>query len=255
MVVGQRPASGRPRTHDASTTKRVDGFLPSTHGFRFRNAWPDATPVVVVDAGVGTIRLGDANDGLCGGMALAAADLYAAGRRPRAWTTPPAGGSAAFRYFARRLLASWGIPAGPAKFAYWAATPDGDTLFGLRPGLARLTIRDELPRVRAAVDRGRPALLGLVTVRSPTPAQLGNCHIVLAYGYSDDDCRVRVDVYDPNSPRRDDIALALDTSHPGSRTPIEHNVRISRPIRGFFVLPYRKADPAPVAGRPWADRA
>src|SRR6187401_1018617 len=118
----------------------VHGFLPSSHGFRFRNAWPRGTPAFVIETGVGSLRFGDANSGLCGGMALAVADLHAAGRRPRTWTTPPASGTAAFGYLARRLIDSWGIPAGPARFAYWAVTPDQDTVFGLRAGTGRMTI-------------------------------------------------------------------------------------------------------------------
>jgi hypothetical protein len=226
----------------------IDGFLPSSHGFRFRNSWPRGTPAVVIDVGVGTMRLGDANSGLCGGMALAAADLHAAGRHPRRWTTPPAGGTEAFRYLSRRLLASWGVPAGPARFAYWALTPDQDTIFGLRAGLRRLTIRDELPRVEAGIGRGRPVLLGLVTVRSATPAQLAECHIVLAYGCTRTAGRAEVAVYDPNSPGRDDLAIGVDTTDPGGARPLVHNVGLRRPIRGFFVLPYRVADPTPVAG-------
>ena len=93
-------------------------------------------------------------------------------------------------------------------------------------------------------------LLGLVTVRSATPAQLAECHIVLAYGCTRAAGRAEVAVYDPNSPGRDDITIGVDTTDPGGATPLTHNVGLRRPIRGFFVLPYRVADPAPVAGPP-----
>ena len=227
--------------------KTVDGFLPSTHGFRFRNAWPKGTPAIVIDAGVRTIRLGDANSGLCGGMALAAADLYAAGRAPVPWTTPPAGGTVAFRYLSRRLLDSWNVPTGLATFAYWAATPDDDSLFGLRPGVRRMTIRHELPRVRRRIDAGRLVLLGLVTVRSTAPSELARCHIVLAYGWAREGASMTLAVYDPNSPRRDDVTIVIDTTDLDGSTAIQHDVRIRRPIRGVFVLPYQVHDPGPVA--------
>ena len=226
----------------------VHGFLPSSHGFWFRNAWPRGTPTFVVETGVGSLRFGDANSGLCGGMALAVADLHAAGRRPRRWTTPPVSGTDAFRYLTRRLIDSWGIPAGPARFAYWAVTPDHDTVFGLRAGTRRMTIDDELPRIEAGIGRQRPVLLGLVTVRSAAPAQLAKCHIVLAYGCTRTAGVTRIAVYDPNSPRRDDIAIVVATTDGGGPAVISHNVGIRRPIRGVFVLPYRTADPAPVAG-------
>ena len=68
------------------------------------------------------------------------------------------------------------------------------------PGGARMTITDQIPQITAAIDAGRPAALGLVTVRSMNPGDLGRCHQVLAYRYEWDGAYFRLGVYDPNRP-------------------------------------------------------
>jgi hypothetical protein len=178
-------------------------------------------------------------------MALAAADLYRAGRRPAEWTTPPGPDTPAFAYLRSRLLASWDVPAGAARFVSWTAWPDADT-FGLA-GVGRMTVRDQLPKLRIALGAGAVALLGLVTVRTVNPRLIGKNHIVLAYGCETGPTAVTIAVYDPNSPHRDDIRITVDTTTGGGPARITHNVGIRLPIRGLFVLPVPPGDPTPVA--------
>jgi hypothetical protein len=225
----------------------VAAFLPSTHGFQFPNAWPKGTPIVVLPTPVGDLKLGDANSGLCGGMAMAAADLFYANRHPPADSSPPAGGSAQFEYLSSRLFDSWNIPQGPITFAYWAVTLDHDTGFIVdRPGVSHMTISDQIPPLKSMIDQGHPCLLGLVTVRDVT--ELGKCHIVLAYRYETEGSVFTTYVYDPNSPGNDSVFISLDTSSPEHSTPINHTVNIDDPIRGFFVLQYSFKDPSSIAG-------
>jgi hypothetical protein len=219
----------------------VTGFLPSINGFRFANRWPHGTPFVRLPGPI-PITLGDASSGLCGGMALAVADLFHAHRPPPPWTSPPGAGSAGFAYLRARLIDSWDVPWGAARFLSWAMSPDGDTFPGLA-GLGRRTLR-ELPKLRAALDAGAPVLLGLVTVHSFQPAEVAHCHIVLAHGYDAAPSSLTVAVYDPNSPGRDDIRITVDTPTGGKRPRIKHNVGLRRPIRGCFVLPTVPQDPA-----------
>jgi hypothetical protein len=227
------------------TSVAIASFLPSANAFRFPNRWPPGSPLVRLPGPI-AITLGDANSGLCGGMALAVADLFRAHLPPPAWTVAPAVGTPAFAYLRQRLIASWDLPWGAATFATWAMSPDGDTFFGLS-GLGRRTI-DQLPKLRAGLDAGRPVLVGLVTVHTFNPAELGKCHIVLAYGYDAGPTSLTVSVYDPNSPGRDDIRITVDTTTGGDAPRITHNVNVKRPIRGCFVLPTPPGDPTPVAG-------
>ena len=53
----------------------VAGFLPSTHGFAFSNAWP-VTPARRWNLGLVEIGIGNASLGLCGGMVFAARDRF-----------------------------------------------------------------------------------------------------------------------------------------------------------------------------------
>ena len=57
----------------------VPGFLPSTRGFHFANAWPPGPTVRFGPLDPRLIGVGDASTGLCGGMVYTVADLFAAG--------------------------------------------------------------------------------------------------------------------------------------------------------------------------------
>jgi hypothetical protein len=226
-------------------------FLPSTHGLPFANYWPSGTPDLIVHTPIGDVPIGDAHNGLCGGFCFTALDLFDAGRQPPPETTGPATGSPLLTYLTWRLLASWNIPSGVLTYYYWANTPDHDTFFGVRHGVARMTIEDQIPQITASIDQGLPCTLGLVTVYTADPTQLGHCHQVLAYGYDWQGTYFRLRVYDPNSPGNDGVYVGLDTSNPGHTTPIDSNVNISYPIRGFFVAQYGFNDPSSIAGPPW----
>jgi hypothetical protein len=232
---------------------QIPDFLPSTHGLHFSNWWPPGTPDIVVNVPiVGEVAIGDAGNGLCGGMAFTVADLYLGRLRPPPETTPPAGGTPLFDYLVNRLMASFNIPSGVLTYYYWANTPDHDTGVWpvIRSGLARMTVVDQVPQITASIDRGQPAALGLVTVRSLNPGDLGRCHQVLAYGYDWDGPRVQIRVYDPNQPDADNITISLDTSNPAHTTQIDSTVACD-PIRGFFYTDYGYADPSSVAGTSW----
>ena len=60
----------------------VAGFLPTTFGFRFANDFPHVPVRHIGIPGVVSLPIGDASNGLCGGMAFAARDYFEAGRTP-----------------------------------------------------------------------------------------------------------------------------------------------------------------------------
>ena len=97
--------------------------------------------------------------------------------------------------------------------------------------------------VAADLDRGIPAALGLVTVESTNPADLGLCHQVLAYGYNPSPAQVTVRVYDPNRGQDDGIYLRFDPRAPTKPTTFAHNLGIGNPVRGFFRTAYAPATP------------
>jgi len=205
----------------------------------------------VLDTPIGKVPIGDAANGLCGGFCFTALDLLQAGCRPPTDRAAPAGGSALVNYLTWRLIASWNIPRGILTYYAWANTPDQDTFFGARPGLTRMTVREQIPQVIRRIDAGQPCTLGLVTVRSPNPADLARCHQVVAYGYEWQESTISLRVYDPNTPDGDDVSITLDTSEPGHASPVRSTVNIAGPIRGFFAVDYSFSDPRTIAGPPW----
>lgn len=229
----------------------VPGFLPSANGLHFTNSWPHV-PDLVIDLGpFGKIPIGDASNGLCGGMVYAVIDVFRAGRPPIAEVVNPPAGSPLFKYIAARLIDSFDVPAGVTRYYRCMNLPDHDARiwFVTRRGIAWQTIKQEWPKIKDDLDAGRLAPLGLVTVHTADPAALGHNHQVLAYAYDIDEAnRLTLHLYDPNTRQSsaDDVALALDLTQPTRTTPITHNVNISRPIRGFFRTKYAFRDPSSV---------
>ena len=218
-------------------------FLPSRDGFAFPNSWPSA-PALRLPSPLARIGVGNAARGLCGGMVFAALDYWHAGTSPP--RDRPVPGSPLYRFIVRRLIDSWHLPAGVARYYAWMNLPDNDgrrrrsgyelTVLGLR----RRTVSEQWPLVRASIDAGIPAALGVVTVASAWPGLLGRNHQVLAYDYSVSASTVSLAVYDPNSGPGDRVRIRFDTSKPG---PFEHSLNISWPVRGFFVTAYSPVAP------------
>ena len=136
----------------ATTSVRVPGFLPSVWGLRFPNAFPRTPVIRVPGTGVG---VGNAADGLCGGMAFMARDLFEHRVQPPPDSTPPRDGPL-FRYLVGRAMASFDLPGGPAKYQLWMALPDHSSWFGM-PGVVERTLVVEWPAVRADLDGGVPS--------------------------------------------------------------------------------------------------
>jgi len=227
----------------------VPGFQPSVHGLQFTNSWPHE-PDIVVDVGpLGKVPIGDASNGLCGGMVYTVIDVFRAGLPPIPDTTNPAQGTPLFDYLVSRLFASFDLPAGVLKYYQWMTTPDHDTGLWIvtRRGVGWHTITEEWPRIKADIDTGMLSPLGLVTVYTTDPSKMGQNHQVLAYGYElADDGLLTLYLYDPNTApaEADDVRLTINLSQPTHTSPITHNVNIGNPIRGFFRTAYAFANPA-----------
>jgi hypothetical protein len=231
----------------SSSPEEAAGFLPSRDGFAFTNTWPSA-PAVSIPTPFGTLGIGNSARGLCGGMVFAALDYWHASLAPPA--SRPAPGSPLYQFIVRRLIDSWHIPAGIAEYYQWMNLPDADTGISAlghtliaRRGLSWRTVAQQWPQVRAAIDNGQPAVLGLVTVASANPANLVYNHQVLAYGYQSAGLQVTVNVYDPNSGPDDGVCITFSTADPSAGTTFTHNLNISWPVRGFFQVGYSAVPP------------
>jgi hypothetical protein len=221
-------------------------FLPSRDGFAFTNSWP-SEPAIGLPTPFGRIGVGNAARGLCGGMVFGALDYWHAGTQPPA--DRPAPRSAAFRFIVWRLIRSWHIPVGVARYYHWMTLPDADTsrrVAGLvwhrRRGLHTRSITRQWPRIRAKLEAGQPAALGIVTVASANPLLLGHNHQVLAYACLVEGTQVTLHVYDPNSGPADDVCIRFDAAAPAAAH-FTHTIDISGPVRGFFLTDYSPALP------------
>jgi hypothetical protein len=230
--------------HDDVTTSP---FRATTNGFAFVNSWPNE-PAVTIATPLGPINLGNAADGLCGGMVFAALDYWYGGLVAPA--EQPGPGTPLYKFLVRRIIDSWHVPTGVAQYYTWMNLPDGDvgfTAFGhhvvVERGISGRTISQQWPQIRADLDRGIPSALGLVTVESHNPGDLGHNHQVLACGYDVAGSTVTVHVYDPNSGQDDDVTISFDTSAPTRATTFQSNVDIGRSIRGFFRTAYAPVTP------------
>jgi hypothetical protein len=216
-------------------------FLPSRDGFGFANSWPDE-PALWVPTPLGRIGIGNAARGLCGGMVFGALDYWHAGRRPP--SSQPAPRSALFSFIVRRLINSWRMPFGVARYYYWMTVPDDDTPRRLGPrrrGLRSRTVGRQWPRIKALLEAGEPVALGIVTVASVNPLQLGHNHQVLAYACQIEGNDVTLRVYDPNSGPADDVFIRFDAG--AADAGFTHVIDIGRPVRGFFLTKYSPAAP------------
>ena len=154
---------------------RVPRFTPSVNGFPFTNAWP-SNPIRQFKLGnVATLNIGDAANGLCGGMSFTLGDLHRAGLPTPADPAPPAG-SARYNYIVDRQITSfddgkvpWRFyslmsPTRPAREPAWAPWLG---FIGLdRHSRTYVMIHEEWPAIRGLLDSGQLAMIGLVRVVS-----------------------------------------------------------------------------------------
>ena len=206
----------------------VSGFLPSSHGFRFANTWP-RSPAWTFDLGLLQVGIGDVGRGLCGGMVFGARDRFEQGRVAAVDPAPPAPGSALFREIVARQWASFGrLLSVPLRF--WLASA-----LGTERSRLRATVRQAWPAIRAEIDAGRPAMVGLVREAGLNPLAVGMGHQVLAFRYDVAADGIRLGVYDPNHPGDDAVEVGIERGPGGA---IRHVQSTGEPLLGLLHLPY-----------------
>jgi hypothetical protein len=213
---------------------RIESFRPSRDGFPFANAWPHVAPIRLGPRRL-SIGIGDAARGLCGGMVFTVADLHASGV-PMPTDPQPAHDTPRFRYLVRRQVQSFDWLRLPLRFYLLMAAPAA--------WRRRWTAISAWPAIRAEIDAGRLAMVGLVRVASRNPFRLGENHQVLGWRYTLDGDRLTIGLYDPNHPGADDVELVL-TLAPGGRSVVSFEQSTGEPLVGLLAAPYTPADPRP----------
>ncbi|MBA2757640.1 MAG: hypothetical protein H0U37_09400 [Chloroflexi bacterium] len=181
----------------------VPGFLPSVNGLHFANDWEPGPTIRLGRVDPRWAGVGDARQGLCGGMTWFVRERFEAAQPIPPDVTAPANGSPLFRTIVRRQVLSLDWMRVPLRF-WRLASMD-------RARLTCRTLDVEWPRIRAEIDAGRPAMVGLVRHHGWNPMALDRDHQVLGFAYETDGPSgpITIRLYDPNWPDRDDVALHL----------------------------------------------
>jgi hypothetical protein len=205
-------------------TNAVRGFLPSRHGFRFANRWPPGAAMIKI--GRWRVPIGDTARGLCGGMIFAARDRFERGEDGSPDTEPPARGTPLFDEIVDRQLASFFFLIVP--FRFWRAAA------GSERRRHRETADVAWPAIRAEIDAGRPAMIGLIRLATWNPlAPLG--HQVVGFRYEESAARITIGVYDPNHPGDDAVEIRVRR---GANGGVELSQSTGEPLIGLVSLPY-----------------
>ncbi len=216
-------------------------FRASVNGFGFANRWPHVAPLRFRLGGPVPVELaiGDAANGLCGGMAFAALDLWFAGLPAPRQADLPVEGTPAFRYLVRRQLDSFELGLGPARFYLLGAPWRSDA------SRSAEVLRRELPRIRRELATGRPVALGpgprrLGQPGNPDPGPPGRRPRRRGRAATRDTLAIRI--YDPNLPGDDSVRLLVGRDAAGV---LALDYSGGTPVVAFFRQGHRPRDPLP----------
>lgn len=239
LAVGLLAGAAAPASAQSA---RVPGFRPSKSGFRFVNAFPNL-PYQINIAGQ-NVPIGNAANGMCGGMVYTVRDYFDAGMPPPSNTAPPTSGPL-FNHLSNRLFDSFELPGGPMEYLVWMNPdlPDHETWASQLPppfnaphGRAWRMIVEEWPVIKSEIDNGRLAPLALIRVKSYNAGDMGKNHQVLAYAYALNGNDLKIYVYDPNYPKNDKVTISLNISDPHHTTPVTYST--GEGMWGYFVTGY-----------------
>lgn len=213
-------------------------FQPSTHGFRFVNSFPG----FFLPFSIPFFPESQSNSvyGLCGGMSAAALDFFFFNLPVPPRTQVPPTGSPLHQYLYQRQLDSFGrFGEVIRRFIEWMGLPDEG-----EKGTLKRTL-DEFEKIRARLNHFTPVPLGIQYVKWRDTHQVWQNHQVLALRYERPATgQIRLYIYDPNYPGRDDVfieAHKIDVGQGKEGLRCFQRVGNERtiPLYGFFALKYQ----------------
>jgi hypothetical protein len=229
-------------------TVNVLGFSSTKNGLKFDNDdWPEIPPWNINLPIVGNLPIGNANNGLCGGMAYLVRDCFDANLLPPTTATLPAVGAPLFTYIVARLTHSFDYDDCNQQIS-WITKGDAD--------LVNHMVQEEWPKVKSVIDSGEPCPLALthghtvITDISGIAQSLGGCHQVLAYGYTLQGNHLTLRIWDPDdSPGTTTSTIQISLAIQGLTDTQALNwmtITANHPtneFRGFFRSHYSFKDP------------
>jgi hypothetical protein len=231
------------------TVKVQTSFDPQVHGYQFTNRFSGGAVIAELNSqdrlseltGLKTPNvLRELTDlaqsatfwgdfGLCGGMSWGAVDGYETGQAVDGTRAIPGRGTEIFRSLVARQADSMKGRSLLERCLIWQLLPDQTPLWMFwSKGVGRLTVEREWPRLKAALDAGRP--WSVLLIRNHGIASPGDHHQAVAIGYETGDGVVNIDLYDPNHPRaRPTVPIDLNARTCGPRQSTGERTR------GFFL--------------------
>jgi hypothetical protein len=216
----------------------VANFQPSRSGFHFPNYFAEVPDLHINAPVIGDLGIGNASNGLCGGMVFAVRDYFESKLAVPLDTVAPSYGQL-FDYIVMRLFDSFNLDHPSTGLPKYMALMDPALSDDNR---AKVMITEEWPKVKADIDNGRLSPLALIETKSLNPGDLGHNHQVLVYGYDLSGTKLVLHLYDPNAPGNDNVTLSLDIGAPQHATPVTFSG--GGPIYCFFQPIYRHEDVA-----------
>jgi hypothetical protein len=259
----------------SSISNFVPSFSPKANGFKFSNSF-SSSPLFTIPLPppFGQIGIGDASNGVCGGMVFAVRDYWQIHQAPPPSIVSPMPDSVLYNFIVQRLFDSFGLPwppttpitfpPGASAITYWnlmqPSLPDHEVTIELQGhGRAWRMIKEEWPKIKSDIDKGNPSPIGLVLWKSMNPSDMKHHHQVLGYGYQLNGNDLKIHVYDPNSPG-DDIMISLNISDPIHTTNVSYSRALAagEKIWSFFRIndyffrnpPQSQVTPPPVTHPP-----
>ncbi len=210
-------------------------FKPSQDGFQFVNRFPGLFLPIALPHG---LNQPNAIYGLCGGMSAGAADFLLAGRNIPQTNTVPKAGEPLHRFLYKRQLDSLGSYGDIIlRFINWMGRPDEGP-----NGTQKLTLDEFENKIRSRLNGFRPVVLGMLYVKWSDSREVWLNHQVLAYRYPRTSDTIRIDLYDPNYPRRDDVFIEAVKTPWGLKC-VQRIGATSKTLYGFFMIPHQPVIP------------
>ena len=185
------------------TSHAVPNFLPSEDGLHFSNSYPPGPTVRIGPLDPRLVGVGDASSGLCGGMCFFVRRKFRANQPVPAQTVVPENGSDLFKQLVREQVRS--LRLGVVPYRFWRLSSMDDA------ARKKFTRDEAWPAIRRKLDGNELTTIGLIRQSARNPFKLIGNHQVLAYGYEiGDDASIRVRIYDPNHPNKDNVWVPMD---------------------------------------------
>jgi hypothetical protein len=102
--------------------------------------------------------------------------------------------------------------------------------------ISQLTARGEFRMLRNRIDRGDPAVLALIRANDRRDATKNHQVVATAYEWDATAKQLKIDLYDPNHPRRSPN-LTFDFARPSRG--IAPRQSTGESLRAFFVIDYK----------------